>query len=135
MIKFGLRFLALAAAMAFVSDAALAGDAAKGEKVFKKCLACHTIEKGGKNKVGPNLFGVMGRQAATIEGFKYGAGVTGAAAKIGAWDAAKVDEYMADPTAFLKKVSGDANAKSNMAFKLPDATERADVTAYLAAQK
>ena len=128
-------FLAIAAAMTVASGAAFAGDAANGEKVFKKCLACHTVDKGGKNKVGPNLFGVMGRAAGTVEGFKYGAGVTGAAAKIGAWDAAKVEEYLTDPTAYLKKVSGDANAKSNMAFKLPDAKERADVAAYLAAQK
>ncbi|MEO5336544.1 MAG: c-type cytochrome [Magnetospirillum sp. WYHS-4] len=130
-----LGFLAVAAALTLVGGSAFAGDAANGEKVFKKCLACHSIDKDGKNKVGPKLFGVMGRAAGTVEGFKYGAGVSGAAAKIGAWDAAKVDEYLADPTAYLKKVSGDANAKSNMAFKLPDAKERGDVAAYLATQK
>ena len=129
------RIMTAAAALALVSGSALAGDAAKGEKVFKKCKACHTIEKGGKNKVGPNLFGVMGRDAATIAGFKYSKGVLAAGPKIGAWDDAKVDEYLIDPTKYLRKVTGDKKAKSKMSFKLKKAGDRADVIAYMNSMK
>ena len=47
------------------------GDAAAGEKVFKKCLVCHTITPDGKNKVGPDLYGVVGRTTGTEPGFTY----------------------------------------------------------------
>ena len=53
------------------ASSALAADTAKGEKLFKKCSACHTIKSGGKNKIGPNLFGVVGRKMGTGKGFKY----------------------------------------------------------------
>src|SRR5829696_4503609 len=48
-------------------------DAAKGQSAFKKCAACHTSEKGGPNKVGPNLHGVVGRAVASVPGFGYSA--------------------------------------------------------------
>ena len=62
----------LLAAMTLVSGPAVAQDAdvANGEKVFKKCFACHTIEP-GKKKIGPSLHGVVGRQAGLVEDFKY----------------------------------------------------------------
>ena len=66
-----------AAALGTMAGSALAegGDAAKGEKVFRKCKACHAAEE-AKNKVGPHLVGVIGRQAASVEGYKYGSGLT-----------------------------------------------------------
>ena len=48
------------------------GDAANGEKVFKKCMSCHMVGEGAKNKVGPVLNGVFGTVAGTSEGYKYG---------------------------------------------------------------
>ena len=64
--------IALAAAMALASGSAIAaGDAAKGKKVFKKCKVCHTSNKGGKNRVGPNLFGIFGRKAGSLASFDY----------------------------------------------------------------
>ena len=48
-------------------------DPAKGEKLTKKCAACHTFDQGGKNKVGPNLFGIVGRQPGGLDGFKFSA--------------------------------------------------------------
>lgn len=128
------------AALAMTSSAALAeGDAAAGEKIFKKCTACHSIVgadgtaivKGGK--IGPNLFGVVGRAVASQEGFKYGDGIKELGAKGAIWDEAGIAAYVADPTAYLKDKAGDAGAKSLMAFKLP--AGGADVAAYLATMK
>ena len=67
------RTILAAAAAALIAAAApaVAGDAAAGEKVFKKCAACHAVGAGAKNKVGPVLTGVVGRNVASVEGFKY----------------------------------------------------------------
>lgn len=116
--------LAAAAVLTLASGAAHAeGDAAKGEKVFKKCKACHAADE-AKNKVGPHLVGIVGRAAGSVEGYKYGEGLTAKAAEIGAWDEAKLIEYLADPKAFV-------GGKSKMAFKLKKEEDRADVVAYL----
>ena len=118
-----------------VSGAAFAeGDAAKGEKDFKKCKACHAIAsadevivKGGKT--GPNLYGVVGSRAASVEGFKYGASLTEAGEAELVWTEDLLIEYIADPKAFLKEVTDDSSAKSKMTFKMKNA---GDVAAYLA---
>lgn len=125
----------VAAAIA-LSGAAYAGDAANGEKLAKtRCATCHTFEQGGAKKVGPNLFGVTTRGPGKSEGFNYSASYKAAAEKGFAWDAANLDEYITDPTAFLAKKTGDAKARSNMTFKLAKPEERADVIAYLATLK
>ena len=103
------------------------GDAAAGEKVFKKCQACHTASE-EKNKVGPYLKGVVGRQAASVDGFKYSDALKAKAAEIGAWDEAKIVEYLADPKAYI-------GGTSKMAFKLKDEQDRKNVAAYLATMK
>src|SRR6266436_925086 len=52
--------------------AAQAADVAKGQAAFvRQCAICHTIDKGGENRIGPNLFGVVGRRAGTMQGFRY----------------------------------------------------------------
>jgi len=99
------------------------GDAAKGKKVYKKCKACHEAEK-EKNKVGPHLVGIIGRAAGSVEKYKYSKGMKAKAAEIGAWDEAKLSEYIADPKKFL-------GAKSKMTFKLKKEKQRNDVIAYL----
>lgn len=109
--------------------ALLIGDAANGEKVFKKCKACHTAEESGKHKIGPNLFGVIGRTAGTAEGFtKYSDSMV-AFAKT--WTPELVTEYVENPTSFLKDKTGDTSARSKMTFKLRDEQDRVDVAAYL----
>lgn len=125
MLKFKTAVL-FAAALALAPQFAHAqeGDAAAGEKVFKKCQACHTATE-EKNKVGPYLKGVVGRQAASVEGFKYSDALSAKAAEIGAWDEAKIVEYLADPKAYI-------GGTSKMAFKLKDETDRKNVAAYLA---
>jgi cytochrome c len=116
--------LAAAAAITLAAGPAFAeGDAAKGEAVYKKCQACHNATE-EKNKVGPHLVGIIGRKAGSVEGFKYGKGLTDAAEKIGEWDEAKLVEYLADPKAYV-------GGPSKMAFKLAKEDERMDVVAYL----
>jgi len=73
---------------------ASAQDAAAGEKVFNQCKACHTIESGGPNRVGPNLHGVVGRKAASKEGFNYSDAMKNSGLT---WDDASLDKYLADP--------------------------------------
>lgn len=132
-----MKLLPLIASLTLVAAPAFAaGDAAKGENEFKKCKACHAITapdgtdivKGGK--VGPNLYGVVGRPLASVEGFAYGDGIKEAAGKGLVWDEAMIAAYVADPTKWLEEQTGDPKAKSKMSFKLPKGGE--DVAAYLA---
>ena len=62
--------------MIAAADSHIAGDAAKGEKVFRKCKACHAVGEGAKNKVGPALNGVIDRQIAADADFKYSKALT-----------------------------------------------------------
>lgn len=127
---------ALIAAVALLAAPAFAGDAAEGEKNFKKCKACHSIiaddgtaiQKGGKT--GPNLYGVIGRQIGTAADFKYSADVIAAGADGTVWDEAMLAAYITDPNAWLKEKTGNAAAKSKMTFKLNKDQE--DMAAYLA---
>lgn len=66
-----LFIMSVIAGLSISANSAYAGDAAAGEKVFKKfCAVCHTVEA-GKNRVGPSLAGVIGRQAGTVAGYNY----------------------------------------------------------------
>jgi cytochrome c len=85
-----LRTLLAAAAIAAIGTAAQAGDANSGKVVFARCTICHTVQKGGPNRLGPNLFGVFGRKAAAVPGFAYSgalknSGITWKADKLKAW--------------------------------------------------
>ncbi|MEQ9696120.1 cytochrome C [Shimia sp. SDUM112013] len=127
-------FAVAAATLALTAPAFAAGDADKGENNFKKCKACHMVEspegetiyKGGKT--GPNLYGVIGRVAGSVDGFKYGAGLKEAAEAGFVWTEESLAAYVADPKAWL----GDNGyaTKSKMSFKLKKGGE--DVAAYLA---
>lgn|SRR5690554_5500453 len=78
------------------------GDAAKGEKTFARCKACHTVEEGGPDRVGPNLHGVFGRTAGTKEGFKFSKAMQDAGADGLVWDEETLAQYLADPRGFVK---------------------------------
>ena len=67
-----IKYLSAALVAVMLTSPALAdGDVAAGEKVFKKCAVCHTIDGSTKKKAGPTLDGIFGRAAATVEGYKY----------------------------------------------------------------
>jgi len=98
------------------------GDAAAGEKAFAPCKACHAF---GKNGVGPNLTGVVGRKAASEEGYTYSAALKGSGIT---WDEANLHEWLKNPKA---KVPG-----TKMVFAgYPDDKKIDDVIAYLASKK
>jgi cytochrome c len=124
-------------AIGLSSAAAFAqGDAKKGATVFKKrCSACHTIDKGGKNKIGPNLFGVYGNKPGLAKGYKYSPSYAQSADKGLVWNDDTIAEYVADPRKFIRQASGDAKARSKMTYKLRKAAERDDVIEYLKTQK
>ena len=95
MNKLTLSALVIFASSAAVS-AALAQDVAAGKTSFNKCMACHSIGEGAKNKVGPELNGLDGRKSGTVEGYSYSdakknSGIT--------WNAAVFKEYIKDPKA------------------------------------
>ncbi|KAB2956154.1 MAG: cytochrome c family protein [Rhizobiaceae bacterium] len=120
--------LAMFAAVAVLASPAFAdGDAAKGKKVFNKCTSCHDAVE-AKDKVGPNLVGVVGRTAGTLESFasKYSQAMKDAGAAGLVWDEANIAEYLKDPKG---KIPGN-----KMAFAgLKKDDEIADVIAYLKA--
>ena len=126
-------YAVVAAAVALAAPAFAEGDAAKGEKEFKKCKSCHTIVspegevvfKGGKT--GPNLYGVVGAVAGSKD-FKYGDGLKEANAAGFVWTEEALAAYMADAKGWLKD-NGFAT-KTKMTYKLKKNGEH--VAAYLA---
>ncbi len=94
-----MRKLVLAVAMiAAMPVAASAADAEAGKAVFGKCKACHQIGEGAKNAVGPNLTGVIGRKAGSVEGFTYSEAMKGSGKT---WDEATFKAYIADPKGYI----------------------------------
>ncbi len=98
------------------------GDVAKGEATFAKCKACHSVDQGGANGIGPNLWAIVGAaRAAGHGGFAYSDALKG---KPGNWDFASLDEWLSSPA---KYATG-----TKMSFAgLTDAQQRADVILYL----
>ena len=76
---------------------AAGADAAAGRRVFNQCRACHTIEAGGRNGVGPNLHGVLDRRAGSVEGFRYSAALRRKAEEGLVWTEDQLRAYLADP--------------------------------------
>lgn len=114
------------------------GDAEAGEKAFNQCKSCHMIVdadgaeivKGGKT--GPNLWGLPGRTAGTVEGFRYKDAIVAAGEAGLVWDEAEFTAYVADPTKYLRAKLDDKKARSGMTFKLRKEEDGVNIWAYLA---
>ena len=97
------------------------GDLTHGEKVFKKCSACHQIAAGGKNMIGPNLWGVIGRTAGVVDDYKYSKAMIAYGKE---WSFEEMNSYLIKPQAYIKG--------TKMAFAgLRKEKDRASVILYL----
>lgn len=117
--------------MILAAGAGSAQDAKAGKVVFKKCTACHQIGPDAKNKSGPILNDIIGRQAGLLEDFKYGKSIVSAGEKGLIWTDDEVAAYLEDPTKYLRAYLDDTSARSAMAFKLKKEQDRLDVVAFL----
>ncbi len=117
---FAWAILGVSVAVAGPALAQEEGDPAEGEKVYRKCMACHVVDN-EQNRVGPHLVGLFGREAGAVEDFNYSdamkeSGIT--------WEADTLHAYLEDPRGYIPG--------NRMAFPgLKDEGERADVIAYL----
>jgi cytochrome c len=123
MLRASLIALALLTSSTIAANAA--GDAKAGEAVYKRCAICHTADKGGGDALGPNLFGIVGRKAATRPGFAY----SGPLQKAGiVWNEANLIKWAAAPA---RMVPGNKMAFPGITSK----KQQADLVAYLGTLK
>ncbi len=100
------------------------GDLTHGEKVFKKCSACHIVAKGGKNKIGPALYGIVGKQSAVAEGYSYSKALKAHGKN---WSFEELNAYLLKPQSHIKG--------TKMAFAgLRKDKDRASIILYLNSQ-
>ncbi len=112
------------AVLAPVSPLLAAADTGAGERLFRRCTACHSVDKGGPNKIGPNLWGILGREPGTHDGFAYSAALQALAAT---WDYEALNGFVASPKDFAPG--------TKMIFTgLAKASDRANLIAFLRGQ-
>jgi len=126
-----MRHLVLSAAILAgftLTTPAFAQDAEAGQRVFNQCRACHNIDKGGRNGVGPNLWGIVDRKAASIEGFRYSTNMRTLAEGGHTWTIENLTAYLTNPKAVVPQGSMSfAGIRNEQQLK--------DLLAYLAKQK
>ena len=119
-MRFPSLILGVVASLILATKPAAAADVEAGKVAFKKCALCHTTEP-GKNKIGPSLYGVVGRKAGSLDNFNYSEAMKNFDHT---WDAEALDTYLADPRTVVPG--------TKMIFPgIKDKTERDDVIAYL----
>ena len=119
-MRFRISVLVCAVLLSIAVGPVFGADVEAGKTAFKKCALCHTIEA-GKNKIGPSLFGVVGRQSAGLDNFIYSEGMKKFEHT---WDEQTLDIYLADPRGTIPG--------TKMIFPgIKDKAERDDVIAYL----
>jgi cytochrome c2 len=97
---------------------------AAGEGLWRQCRSCHTVDNGGRNGTGPNLFGVVDRAAGAVEGFRYSNPMQEVAAEGLVWTHEELDAFLADPRGYMRG--------TRMSFRgLRDEADRAAMIAYL----
>ncbi|HWE45929.1 MAG TPA: cytochrome c family protein [Caulobacteraceae bacterium] len=119
-----MKRLTIGAVGAFVfagaAAASPAGDPVHGQQLFSRCAACHSIDAGGPNRVGPNLHGVLGRNVAAAPGFRYSDALK---AQSFVWDDARLDRWLTDPRTMVPGTL--------MILRTQNPAERRDLIAYL----
>ena len=125
MLKFLIKFISIIYIFTYIHSAQ-AGDAKAGAKVFNKCKACHGIDEGGKNKLGPNLWNIVGAPIAAKEGFKYSKYLLAYAEEVGNWNEENLDKWIKKPKDLVRK--------TKMIFPgLKKPKDRENIIAYLKA--
>jgi cytochrome c len=119
------RLLVTILVSAFALPAYAQGDAEAGEKVFNKCKACHMVGDDAKNRVGPELNGVIGREIASVPEFKYSDAFLAKKEEGFTWAEENLTSYLADPKGFIA-----GNKMAFVGLKKPE--EITNVLAYLA---
>lgn len=130
--------LATTASLAEGEDVGGIGDPAAGEKAFSQCRACHVVVDGDGNTLagrnarsGPNLFGMIGRQAGTVEGFRYSSELVEAGQRGLVWNADTFISYTIDPVRFLRTFLDDGRARGRMTFKVRKPEDAEDLYAFI----
>jgi cytochrome c len=109
-----------------------AQDAAAGERIARaRCATCHTMQDGGPNRVGPNLWRTMQRAPGTAQGFRYQPTFVAAVRTGFRWNEDNLSAYLLDPSGFLRYVTGDPTIRSSKTIRVPREQERQDLIAYL----
>jgi cytochrome c len=136
-----IQFRSVLAALAFgaMTLPAHAGDPEAGAAAFSQCQTCHVVANdagevlAGRNaRTGPNLYGLIGRQAGTVDGFRYGASLKEAGEKGLVWDEETLVSYLQDPGKFLQATLDNKRAKSQMSFRVRGEDTARDLYAFVA---
>ena len=123
MLNFIIKSISIVFLLSFVHSAQ-AADAVAGKKIFNKCKACHGVDEGGKNKLGPNLWNTVGGPIAAKEKYKYSKALLAYAAEAGTWNEENLDAWLKKPRDLVRK--------TKMIFPgLKKAEDRANIIAYL----